>query len=132
MTGAIDSRTMTGAQREVVLRALAKCKHHRRLGYRATLVAAISVHKDWPDEPYDDNQADAVDLLRFVYRHQLTWPVGIYEPPPSRRTGREMGLCGQLTLDNGMVVGAQDQYGNPVWHRWDGRIPSPPSEDCCR
>lgn len=132
MTGAIDSRTMTCSQREVVLRALAKCRHDRSRFYRAAIVAAIDVHKERPEAPYTDDQADLLDLLRFVYRHQLTWPVGIYEPPFSRVTGRAMGLASQIRLKDGTMVGAQDQHGNPVWRRWDGHIPAPSSEDCCR
>lgn len=127
----IESATMVGDDRAAVLRALAECKHHRRLGYRMTLIAAIDVHRSAPNVAYTDYQADAVDVLRFVYRHQLEWPIGIYEPPPSRVTGRLMGLCSQVKLASGDLVGAQDERGEPVWRRWDGSVPAPLSGQCC-
>lgn len=131
MIAPIESAAMICDERATVLRALAKCKHHRRLGYRSTLILAIEVHQDAPDIAYTDYQADAVDVLRFVYRHQLEWPIGIYEPPTSRVTGRLMGLCSQIKLANGELVGAQDEHGEPVWRRWDGRVPAPLSGECC-
>jgi len=131
MIGAIDSKHIVGEERGTVLRALAKCKHHRRQDYRTWLIALIEVHKAWLEASYLDHQADALDVLRFVYRHQLQWPIGIYEPPTSRVTGRLMGLCIQTKLSDGSVVGAQDERGEPVWRRWDGRVPAPLSGECC-
>lgn len=131
MTGTIDSRHIIGAEREGVLRALARCKHSRRFGYRTCVVALIGIHKDWPEAAYDNNQADALDLLRFVYRHQLKWPIGIYEPPISRVSMRAMGLASQIKLNDGTLIGAQNAHGEPVWRRWDGYLPSPLSEECC-
>lgn len=131
MNGSINSGSIVADERAAVLRVLAKCKHDRRLGYRALLVAAIELHKSWPEAAFVGHQADALDLLRFVYRHQLEWPVGLYEPPISRVTGRLMGLCTQIKLADGTLVGAQDENGQPVWRRWDGRVPGPLSGECC-
>jgi len=106
------------SDRELVLRALAKCKHKSKRHpwgmAKGTIASLIDIHKRNPECAGEPENINLLDGIRFLYRSQLPWPLGIYEPPTNMFTGKPMH-----------VSPIPDANGDFLWRDWAGQLSSP-------